>query len=97
MRIDGLDWDEGNWPKCGKHGVEKDEIEFVLSRDPLILPDRSGALETRYNAVGTNQYQRYIFIVFCVRRRGSSNLIRPISARYMHEKEVRTYDRTREA
>jgi len=27
MKIAGFDWDDGNWPKCGKHGVSRTEIE----------------------------------------------------------------------
>jgi hypothetical protein len=38
--IAGFEWDEGNWPKCGKHGVSKDAIEHVLSSGPLVLADR---------------------------------------------------------
>ena len=30
MVISEFEWDAGNWPKCGKHGVSKAEIEFVL-------------------------------------------------------------------
>ena len=29
MKIIGFDWDDGNWPKCGKHGVSREEIEQV--------------------------------------------------------------------
>ncbi|TBN45900.1 BrnT family toxin, partial [Paracoccus sediminis] len=25
MKIAGFDWDDGNWPKCGKHGVSRAE------------------------------------------------------------------------
>ena len=32
MKIRGIEWDHGNWPKCGKHGATKDEIEHVLER-----------------------------------------------------------------
>ena len=32
MKIRGIEWDPGNWPKCGKHGATKDEIEHVLAR-----------------------------------------------------------------
>jgi len=53
MKIDGFDWDEGNWPKCARHGVSKAEIEFVLLGDPQVLPDRTLlSAETRFNAVG---------------------------------------------
>jgi uncharacterized protein len=30
MHLDGFDWDSGNWLKCGKHGVAREEIEQVL-------------------------------------------------------------------
>jgi hypothetical protein len=30
MQIDGVDWDDGNWPKCAAHGVSKADIEHVL-------------------------------------------------------------------
>ena len=34
-----------------------------------------------------------IFVVFTLRRRGDDILIRPISARYMHDKEVKSYEK----
>jgi uncharacterized DUF497 family protein len=27
--VTGFQWDDGNWPKCAKHGVSKAEIEEV--------------------------------------------------------------------
>ncbi len=30
FKIDGFDWDAGNWPKCAKHGLSKQEIEEVF-------------------------------------------------------------------
>ena len=39
MKVAGFDWDEGNWPKCGKHGVSRAEIEEVLSGTPAVMPD----------------------------------------------------------
>jgi predicted DNA binding CopG/RHH family protein len=39
MRFAGFDWDEGNWPKCGKHGVSRAEIEQVLLGQPLTMVD----------------------------------------------------------
>ena len=97
MQVTGFDWDHGNWPKCGKHGVSRDEIEFVLQTEPLILPDRSGAEEVRYNAVGRNQSGRYVFVVFAFRERGGLVFMRPIGARYMHKKEIRTYELSKDA
>ena len=38
MRFTGFEWDDGNWPKCGKHGVTREEIEqfFVSAK---VAPD----------------------------------------------------------
>ncbi|MDO9415227.1 BrnT family toxin [Pararhizobium sp.] len=95
MMIKGFGWDNGNWPKCAKHGVSKAEIEFVLSDDPLVLPDKaSGGIEVRFNAVGRNDVGRYLFIVFMIREIAGDRFMRPISARYMHKKEIEAYERT---
>ena len=98
MQFSGFDWDDGNWPKCEKHGVSKEEIESLLLSRPLVLPDRTpGLTETRYNAVGLNEQGRYLFVVLTLRTTESGTFARPISARFMHEKETRRYEQTREA
>lgn len=92
--MDVFDWDDGNWPKCGKHGVSKAEIEHVLRNNPLVRPDRTPQdTETRYNAVGTNKHGRYIFLVFTLRQKNGDRYVRPISARYMHKKEIERYEK----
>ena len=92
----GIDWDEGNWPKCGKHGVSKEEIESLFARGPMILRDPyPSEIEVRFNAVGRTQSDRPLFVAFTVRRDGDEPRVRPISARYMHEKEVQRYEKTR--
>lgn len=59
-----------------------------------ILPDTAHSTrETRYRAVGKTEEGRAVFIVFTLRRRGKEVLVRPISARYMHAKEVRAYEK----
>ncbi len=35
----GFDWDSGNWPKCGKHGVSKEEIEELFHSSPGLFDD----------------------------------------------------------
>ncbi|WP_291004146.1 hypothetical protein [Hoeflea sp.] len=53
MTLDGFEWDDGNWPKCAKHGVSKAEIEFALMHTPMVMPDRSPVTqEARFNAIG---------------------------------------------
>jgi len=37
--IAGFDWDEGNLPKCLKHGVSQDEIEDVFRHPFHLSPD----------------------------------------------------------
>jgi uncharacterized DUF497 family protein len=91
---DSFDWDEGNWPKCAKHGLAKEDIESAFSGSPRIFPARSSSGdEQRHFAVGSNAGGRYVFVVFTSRNKDGAALIRPISARFMHEKEVRNYER----
>ena len=93
MKLNGIDWDEGNWPKCAKHGLSKEEIEFVLMNEPAIMADRSPQTsETRFNAIGITQEARHVFIVFTLRHKATEQLLRPISARYMHRKEIDHYE-----
>ncbi len=33
------------------------------------------------------------FVVFTIRTRGQQHLLRPVAARYMHDKEVNAYDK----
>jgi uncharacterized DUF497 family protein len=98
MKFHDFDWDDGNWPKCGEHGVDKREIEEILQSDPLVLPDiEHSSEEPRRWAVGHSRTsERMVFIVFTLRDGPGGILLRPISARYMHEKEVRKYERTKE-
>jgi hypothetical protein len=40
MEISGFDWDSGNWPKCGKHGVSREQIErLFLEGRAQVAPD----------------------------------------------------------
>ena len=55
-----------------------------------ILPTQ--AKEERFKAIGKNDKGRHILIVFTLRRRKDETLIRPISARYMRQKEVDYYE-----
>ena len=93
MRFDGFDWDDGNWPKCGKHGVAKEDIESLFVGTVDIFPAREGSSgETRYAAIGVTGEGRHVFLAFTIRLRGVLSLIRPISARFMHDKEASHYE-----
>ena len=89
--IAGFDWDDGNWPKCAKHGLSKPEIESVFYGNPAIHPDPS-TTETRLRVIGRTEWGRYVFAVFMLREIDGRTFIRPISARYMHQKEIDRYE-----
>ncbi|HEU0198203.1 MAG TPA: BrnT family toxin [Nevskiaceae bacterium] len=93
MRVDGFDWDTANWPKCGKHGISKAEIESLFTGSPAVASDPC-LTESRQRAIGKAHSGRYVFAVFTLRTVDDQTLIRPISARYMHQKEVTHYVRT---
>lgn len=91
MKIDGFDWDDGNWPKCGKHGVSREEIEQVLLGMPAVMADPHPD-EPRMRAISKTADGRYVFLVFMLRTIAGQTLLRPISARYMHQKEIAHYE-----
>jgi len=94
MQVAGFDWDRGNLAKCAKHGVPHWEIEGLLRAGPAVAPDMAhSSHKQRFVAVGRNAGGRPLFVAFTVRERGGLRLIRPISARYMHKKEIEAYEK----
>lgn len=91
MKIAGFDWDDGNWPKCGKHGVSRAEIEQVLLGEPAVMADPHPG-EPRMRAIGRTEAGRYVFLVYMFRTISNQTRLRPISARYMHQKEIDHYE-----
>jgi uncharacterized DUF497 family protein len=93
MKFAGFQWDAGNWPKCGRHGLTKAEIEVVFGRGVAIAPDiRHSEAEERHIAIGRTADDKPVFVGFVLRTQDGRVLIRPITARYMHAKEVRRYE-----
>jgi len=92
---DGFDWDAGNRGKCQKHGLSIEQIEHVVSHaQTLIVHDiKNSANETRFIAVGRTAEGRFAFVAFTYRTRDGRILLRPISARYMHGKEIRRHEK----
>jgi uncharacterized DUF497 family protein len=89
-----FDWDAGNVEKCPKHGVSVAEIEGLFVRPHMIRVDvEHSVAEERLRALGRTDTGRYVFLVFTIRERRGERVIRPISARYMHEKEVEHYEK----
>ena len=91
MKVAGFDWDDGNWPKCGKHGVSPEEIEQVLLGNPSVMLDPHPD-EPRMRAIGRTKAGRFVFLVFMLRQDDIKTLLRPISARFMHQKEIDHYE-----
>lgn len=97
FRAAGFDWDDGNRDKCQKHGITISEIEEVFLHSPLVAPDPNHSQsEERLIAIGRTSAGRYAFVAFAMRIRGGRHLVRPVSARFMHAKEIASYEKSRE-
>jgi hypothetical protein len=94
LQANGFDWDRGNRPKCEKHGLTSAAIESCFARPLAILPDEAHSQhEKRFRAIGRTDKGRRVFMVFTLRRRNEELLIRPISARYMHKREIDAFEK----
>jgi len=96
LHATGFDWDRGNRAKCEKHGLSAAVIEGLFARPLAILPDAAHSQrENRFRAIGRTDKGRGVFIIFTFRRKGKSEelLIRTISARYMHQKEIDAFEK----
>jgi uncharacterized protein len=90
----GFEWDHGNSAKCQKHGVSIEEIESAFQATMSVFPDPAHSQqEERFYAIGVANTGRHVFIVFTLRERSGEIFIRPISARYMHQKEIDHYEK----
>ena len=93
-RYDGFDWDEGNIEKCQRHGVSCNEIEVAFGLGVMVVPDLAHSLvEQRLIAVNRNFEGRPLFVAFTLREIDDFILVRPVSARYMHQKEIEKYEK----
>lgn len=90
--VSGFEWDEGNTDHCQKHGLSRALIESVFANEPAVFPDPFPD-ERRYRAIGKTDEGRFAYVVFMFRRATGKTYIRPISARYMHRKEIAKYEK----
>jgi uncharacterized protein len=94
LQFSGFDWTGGNREKCEKRGVSAPMIESLFDGPVAVLPDDTHSQsEPRFRAIGWTGAGRSVFVVFTLRERGADLLIRPISARFMHAKEIRRYEK----
>ena len=92
IQVNGFDWDRGNSLKCQKHGIPVEEIESFFHSEILVAPDmKHSDKEKRFLAIGVSSNGKPMLVVFTMRDTEETMLIRPISARYMHDKEVKQY------
>jgi hypothetical protein len=95
MKFAGFDWDAGNRAKCEKHGLSTNSIEAAFQGGLMVLPDAAHSqTEQRFRAIGRDEAGRPLFVVFTLRGLAAEAFIRPISARYMHKKEIEHYEKT---
>lgn len=91
-KIEGFEWDSGNLDKNPqKHGVSNIESEQIFFNVPLIVSEdnfHSTEAEKRYFALGKTDNEKFITVVFTLRK----SLIRIISARKMSKKEKEIYN-----
>ncbi len=94
-KITGFDWDAGNARKSqDKHSVTQAEAEQIFFNEPLLLlvDVKHSKKEFRYHAYGKTDSERKLHITMTLRN--DDTLIRIISARDMHPKERKSYERT---
>jgi uncharacterized DUF497 family protein len=91
--LTSFDWDDGNLRKNErKHGISQAAIEALFRSVPVYFDDPGhSAHEKRYIAVGRSHNGRWMLVSFTLRHRDGRLWLRPISARFMHTKEVRRY------
>lgn len=93
FKVEGFDWDDGNRAKCQKHGVSIAEVEQLFFAGPLVAPDpKHSQTEDRLIAIGRTAVGRYAFVAFTLRERAGQQFVRPVSARFMHAKEIAAYE-----
>ncbi|MFV3407358.1 BrnT family toxin [Bdellovibrio bacteriovorus] len=85
----GIEFDEGNKVKLTKHGLSIAEIERFFENQPVYTHDDShSGDETRFIAFGSLG-TRLVFVAFTIRAANGTLWMRPISARYARQKEIR--------
>ena len=86
-----FEWDEFNSSKSQKkHGIRaKESEEIFISTTLFVISDiKHSQKEQRFIALGQTIREKHLLIIFTLRK----EKIRIISARKMHEKEVKKYE-----
>lgn len=95
--FDGFDWDSGNTGKAARHGLKIAEIEAFFTQELLVTDDRRhSSAEKRLIAVGRSTAGRPMFVAYTLRHKDGRLLIRVISARYAHTRELKAHEKLEE-
>ena len=94
VKVDGFDWDSGNsFKNEAKHGISRETVEAFFGRRVWVAPDpRHSGTEDRFFAIGRGPGEKPMIVAFTFRAARGLKLLRPISARFMHAKEIAKYD-----
>ena len=92
--VAGFEWDAGKREKRRKHGVSVGTIKTPFTRPMAVFPDlKHATAETRFIGIGKANNGGHVLVVFTLREGDDGVLIRPVSARYMHKKEIEHYEK----
>ena len=81
-------------PAHQRQGIGKQLLQALFAHGPRIAPDpKHSADEDRLIAVGRTSTGRPMFVAFTIRTKNIRRLIRPVTARYMHAKEIAAYEK----
>lgn len=85
--LDGFDWDVANIAHIAAHDVTPLEVEQTTTRPYITIPATSIKGESRWKLFGTSDAERYLVVVFTIRK----NRFRAVTAYTMNEAERRKY------
>ncbi len=85
--IEGFDWDLSNLGHIMRHGVTPSEVEDAVGRPHVMIPAETVHGEARWKLLGRTASNRYLVVVFTIRRR----LFRTVTAYPMNASEKRKY------
>lgn len=88
-----FEWDGGNRSHVQRHGVSIAEVEAAIATGAIGPDWRHSSKEARFVARGVTSKGAHVFVVFTLR----GSLVRPISARPMHRKEVEKHEKAQKA
>ena len=85
--IEGFDFDAANVGHILRHAVTPSEVEEVVTRAHVTVPATTIKGEQRWKLLGNTASDRYLVVVFTVRRK----LFRTVTAYEMNALERRKY------